>query len=73
MGDVDDKNLTEEQQRCKRLLMDSAIEKGRHRVFTFAMDTQGPNFLSESLDTVFESLEFAAKLIVALGFVLKNA
>ena len=39
MGDVDDKSLKEELERCKHFLIDSEMEKGRHNVFNFVTDT----------------------------------
>ena len=41
------------------------------RVFHFALDTPDQKFLQEKLNTV-DSLEYAAQLKVAFGFVLEN-
>ena len=53
-------------------LVDSGLENRSHRVFNFAMDTVDLNYLLEKLDVVFDSLNCAAKLKVAFGFVLEN-
>ena len=37
--EVDDADLTEELQACQHFLVDSELEKGRYRVFNFAMST----------------------------------
>ena len=37
--DVDDQSLREELESCKQFLTDTEMEKGRHRVFNFAMSS----------------------------------
>ena len=57
---------------CKKFLVDSEMENGRHRVYNFAMYTLDPKYLMENPDVTFDSLKSAAKLNVAFGFLLKN-
>ena len=68
----DDADLKEELQACQHFLIDSELEKGRHRVFNFAMSTFDNSLIKKKLDLVFKGLECAAKVNLAFGFVLKN-
>ena len=70
--DDDDANLKEELQACQHFLVDCELEKGRHRVFNFAMSTFDNSLITKKLDLVFKGLEFAAKVNLAFGFVPKN-
>ena len=68
----DDADLKEELQACQHFLVDSELEKGRHRVFNFTISTFDNSLINQKLDLVFKGLECAAKVNLALGFVLKN-
>ena len=68
----DDADLEEELQACQHFLVDSELEKRRHRVFNFAMSTFDNSLITQKLDLVFDGLECAAKVNLAFGFVLKN-
>ena len=68
----DNADLKEELQACQHFLVDSELEKGRHRVFIFAMSTFDNSLINEKLDLVSKGLECAAKANLAFGFVLKN-
>ena len=72
VGDVDDQSLREELQSCRQFLVDSEIQKGRHSVFNFAVNNLTAQFIKEKLDRVLDKLKCVAKLILALGFILKN-
>ena len=52
--------------------VDSVMQSWRHKVVNFVMDTQESKYVLEKLDIVFDRLKCAAKLNVALGFVLKK-
>ena len=64
----DDADLKEELQACQHFLVDSELEKGRHRVFNFAMSTFDNSLINQKLALVFKGLECAAKLNLAFGF-----
>ena len=68
----DDADMKEELQACQHFLVDSELEKGRHRVFNFAMSTFDNSLINKKLDLVFSGLKCAAKINLAFGFVLKN-
>ena len=48
------------------------MENGRHRVFNFKLSRLDPNQINEKLKEVFEKLNCAAKVNMALGFILSN-
>ena len=68
----DDAHLKEELQACQRFLVDSELERGRHRVFNFAMSTFDNSLIIMKLELVVNGLKCAAKVNLAFGFVLKN-
>ena len=68
----DDADLEEEPQACQHFLVDPELEKGRHRVFNFAMSTFDNSLINKKLDLVFNVLKCAAKVKLAFGFVLRN-
>ena len=68
----DDADLKEELRACQNCLNDSELEKGRHRVFIFAISTFDNSLSNEKPDLVFNGLKCAAKVDVAFEFVLKN-
>ena len=68
----DDADLKEELQACQYFLVGSELEKGRYRVFNFAMSTFDNSLVNKKLDIVFKGLKCAAKGNLAFGFVLKN-
>ena len=69
---VDDKNLKDELETCEHILADSRVEKERHRVFNFPMNTLDSSFPVGKLDLIFDKLNCTTKVNVAFGFVLKN-
>ena len=72
MGDYDDQALRQELTACQHFLVDSEFVRGRQHVFNFASTNVTPKFLREKIQQVFESLLCAAKVNLALGFVLRN-
>ena len=52
--------------------MDTEIENGRHKVFNFQMSKLDTKTINEKLEEVFNKLNSAAKINIALGFVLRN-
>ena len=68
----DEKSLEEELQSCRHFLVDSETQKGRHSVFILVVNNLTAQVFKEKLDRVLDKLKCAAKLILALGFILKN-
>ena len=61
----DDADLEVELQACQYFPVDSELEKGRHRVFNFAMSTFNDTLNIKKLALVFKGLECAAKINLA--------
>ena len=72
MGDCDVQALRQELTPCQHFSVDSDFVRGRKHVFNFASTNVTPRFLREKIQQVFESLHCAAKVNLALGFVLPN-
>ena len=68
----DDPDLKEELQACQHFLVDSQLEKGRHRVLNFAMSTFYNSSINKKLDSRFKGINCAAKVNLAFGFVHKS-
>ena len=67
----DGENLKEELRACQHFLVDTEMENGRHQVFTFQMSKLDTKIINENLE-VFNKLDSAAEIHLALGFVLRN-
>ena len=66
----DDNSLEEELQSCRNFLVDSEIQKGKHSVFDFVVNNLSAQVIEEKLDRVLDKLKCAAKLSLAVGFIL---
>ena len=53
----DDADLKEEFQACQNFLVDSELEKGRHRFFNFTMSTLDNFLTNKKLDLAFKGLK----------------
>ena len=71
VGDVEDHRLREELRSCQHFLVDSELEKTKHKVFDYAVETLNETILNEKLDHFLNNLKCAAKVNLAFGFVLK--
>ena len=72
VGDVEDHSLREELPSCQHFLVDSQLERARHKVFNYAWETLNATIVNEKLDHFFNNLKCAAKVNLAFGFILKN-
>ena len=68
----DDAYLKEELQPHQHFLADPELEKGRHRVFNFAMSTFDNSLIDQKMDLLSKGLKCAAKVNLAFAFVLRN-
>ena len=66
----DGEKLKEELSACQHFLVDSEMENGRHKVFNFQMSKIDTKIINENFEEVFNKLDSAAKINIALGFVL---
>ena len=67
-----DKSLEEELESCGQFLVDSEKQKVRHSMFNFVVNNFTSHVIEEKFDRVLDKLKCAAKLNLALGFILKN-
>ena len=72
VGDVEDHRLREELRSCQHFLVDSELERARHKVLNYAVETLNETIVNEKLDHFFDNLKCAAKVNLAFGFILKN-
>ena len=70
--DVEDRRMKKQLRSCQHFLVDSELEKARHKVFNYAVETLNETIMNEKLDQFFNSFKCAAKVNLAFGFILKN-
>ena len=68
----DGEKLKEELSPYQHFLVDTEMENGRHKLFNFQMSELITKIINEKLEEVFNKLDSAAKINIALGFVLRN-
>ena len=69
---VDDKNLKEELRSCQNFLVDSELERMRHKVFKYEVENLNETVINEKLDPFLESLKCSTKVNINFGFFFKN-
>ena len=72
VGDVEDHRLREELRSCQHFLVDSELERARHKAFNYAVETLNETIGKEKLDHFFNNLKCTAKVDLGFGFTLKN-
>ena len=70
--DNDSESLKEELAACQHLLDNLHAEHGRQEVFNFSLSDLDTKEINKKLDEVFANLNCAAKINLALGFLLQN-
>ena len=70
--DVEDHSLREEFRSCQHFLVDSELERTRHNVFNYGVETLTETIVNEKFDHFFNNLKCAVKMNLAFGFILKN-
>ena len=70
--DVEDHSLREELRCCQLFWVDSELEKARHKVFNYAVETLNETIVNDKLDHFFNKFKSAAKVNLAFGFILKD-
>ena len=68
LGDVEDQRLREELRSCQHFLVDSELERARHKVFNYAVETLNETIVNEELDIFFNKLRCAAKVNLVFWF-----
>ena len=69
VGDVEDLSLREELHSRQHFLVDSELERKRHKVFNYAVQALKEAVVNEKLDHFFNTLKCAAKVNLAFGFI----
>ena len=72
VADVEDHRLREELRSCQHFLVDSEIERARHKVINYAVETLNETIVNEIYDQFSNNLNCAAKVNLAFGFLLKS-
>ena len=72
LRDVEDQRLREKVRSCQHFLVDSELERARHKVFNYTVETLNETIVNEKLDHFSINLKCAAKVNLAFGFILKN-
>ena len=68
--DVEDHRLREELRSCQHFLGECKLEKARHKIFNYAVQTLNETIMNEKLGHFFNNLKCAAKANLAFGFIL---
>ena len=71
VGDVEDHSFRERLRSCHHFLVDSELERARHKVFNYAVETLNETIVNKKLDHFFNNSKSAAKVNLAFGFILK--
>ena len=69
--DFEDHSLREGLRSCQDFLVDSELERARHKVFNYAVETLNETIVNEKFDHFFNGLKCAAKMNLGFGFILK--
>ena len=72
VGDVEDHRLRQELRSCQYFLVDSELERSRHKVFNYAVEILNETIVNEKLHHFFNNFKGAAEVNLAFGFILKN-
>ena len=65
-------NLKEELRSCQYILVDSELERARHKIINYATEKPNEEIVDEKFDHFFNILRCAAKVNLAFGLILKN-
>ena len=70
--DKNNEQLQQEIIACQHIFDNTEMEHGRQRAFNFKLSRLDPSKINEKLKEVFEKINCAAKINLALGFILRN-
>ena len=72
VGNVEDHRLREEFHFCQPFLVGSKLERARHNVFNYAIEKLNAKIVHEKVDHFYNNINYAAKVNLGFGFILKN-
>ena len=61
VGDVEDHRLRDELRSCQHFLVDVELERARHKVFNYAVETLNETVVNEKLDHFIQHFEMCSK------------
>ena len=61
VGDFEDYRLREKLRSCQHFLVDSELEKARHKAFNYAVEALNETIVNEKLDQIFQQFEMWSK------------
>ena len=70
--ELEDYRLRKELRSCQHSLVDLELERARHKVLNYAVETLNGTIVNEKLDLFFNNLKCAAKMNLSFGFILKT-
>ena len=70
--DVEKHRLREELRSCQKLLEDLELQRARHKVLNYAVETLNKTVVNDKFDHFFNILNCAAKVNLAFAFIPKN-
>ena len=71
INEIDDAKLKQEVRSSQPFLVDCELQKARHKVFNYAVETLNETTVKEKLDLFFNQRKYAAKDNLAFAFFLK--
>ena len=72
VGDVENHKLRDVLRACQHFMVGSELERARHNVFNYVVETLNETIVNKKLDNFFNNLINAAKVNLSFGFILKN-
>ena len=72
VGYVEAHRLREELRFCQNFLVESDLERARHKVFNYVVESRNETIVNEKVDHFLNHLKCSAKVNLALGFILKS-
>ena len=72
LNEVDDANFKEELLSCQQFLVNSELERARHKVFNYAIKNLNAKIVDKKLDQFLSNLKCATKVNLAFAFILKK-
>ena len=72
MGDVEDHRLRKDLRSSQHVLVDSEIERARHKVVNYYIRNLNEKSVQKKLDHFFNNLKCAAIVNLAFEFILRN-
>ena len=70
---MDDTNLKEELRACQQFLVNSELDRARHKVSNYAVESVKETIVNEKLSQFSQNMNCAGMVSLAFGFFLQKA